>query len=222
MGSQIKFTQLYGATSDAPLSSLLELNGFTFLIVCGWTEEFEVALLAPLKQAIPQIDAVLLSHPDTAHLGALPYAIGHLGLKVPIYATQPTCRMGQMFMYDQYLSHHATSDFEHFDLDDVDTAFDYQTVHQLKFQQNMKLTGQLLSHGLIFSSPVAAHSATLRQMSYIPAVHGHSASHLLCRYIIVNYMQLQAMCHNMQVTRLLCADQAKAKDSSSHPLLLGT
>ena len=145
MGSQIKFTQLYGATCDAPLSSLLEINGFTFLIDCGWTEAFDVALLDPLKEAIPRIDAVLLSHPDTAHLGALPYAIGHLGLKVPIYATQPTCRMGQMFMYDQYLSHHANSEFEHFDLDDVDTAFDYQTVHQLKFQQNMKLTGQLPS-----------------------------------------------------------------------------
>lgn len=143
MGSQIKFTQLYGATCDAPLSSLLEINGFTFLIDCGWTEAFDVALLDPLKEAIPRIDAVLLSHPDTTHLGALPYAIGHLGLKVPIYATQPTCRMGQMFMYDQYLSHHAKSEFEHFDLDDVDTAFDYQTVHQLKFQQNMKLTGRL-------------------------------------------------------------------------------
>lgn len=142
MGSQIKFTQLYGASCDAPLSSLLEINGFTFLIDCGWTEEFDVALLNPLKEAIPRIDAVLLSHPDTAHLGALPYAIGHLGLKVPVYATQPTCRMGQMFMYDQYLSHHANSEFEHFDLDDVDTAFDYQTVQQLKFQQNMKLTGQ--------------------------------------------------------------------------------
>lgn len=143
MGSQINFTQLYGETCDAPLSSLLEINGFTFLIDCGWTEAFDVATLNPLKEAVPRIDAVLLSHPDTAHLGALPYAIGHLGLKVPIYATQPTCRMGQMFMYDQYLSHHANSEFEHFDLDDVDTAFDYQTVHQLKFQQNMKLTGQL-------------------------------------------------------------------------------
>lgn len=145
MGSQIKFTQLYGATNDSPLCSLLEINSFTFLIDCGWTEEFNVKLLDPLKEAIPRIDAVLLSHPDTAHLGALPYAIGRLGLKVPIYATQPTCRMGQMFMYDQYLSHHANSEFDLFDLDDVDTAFDYQTVHQLKFQQNLRLAGQPLA-----------------------------------------------------------------------------
>lgn len=141
MGSQINFTQLYGATYDSPLCSLLEINSFTFLIDCGWTEEFDVAVLEPLKEAIPRVDAVLLSHPDTAHLGALPYAIGRLGLKVPIYATQPTCRMGQMFMYDQYLSHHATSEFDLFDLDDVDIAFDYQTVQQLKFQQILKLTG---------------------------------------------------------------------------------
>ncbi len=50
-----------------------------------------------------------------------------------------------MFMYDQYLSHHATSEFDLFDLDDVDTAFDYQTVHQLKFHQNLRLAGQPLA-----------------------------------------------------------------------------
>lgn len=155
MGSQIKFTQLYGATYDSPLCSLLEINSFTFLIDCGWTEEFDVKLLDPLKEAIPRIDAVLLSHPDTAHLGALPYAIGRLGLKVPIYATQPTCRMGQMFMYDQYLSHHATSEFDLFDLDDVDTAFDYQTVHQLKFQQNLRLAGT--GDGLTITPFAAGH-----------------------------------------------------------------
>ncbi|KAL0041377.1 hypothetical protein WJX79_001220 [Trebouxia sp. C0005] len=155
MGSQIKFTQLYGATYDSPLCSLLEINSFTFLLDCGWTEEFDVKLLDPLKQAIPRVDAVLLSHPDTAHLGALPYAIGRLGLKVPIYATQPTCRMGQMFMYDQYLSHHAASEFDLFDLDDVDTAFDYQTVHQLKFQQNLRLAGK--GNGLIITPFAAGH-----------------------------------------------------------------
>lgn len=154
MGSQIKFTQLYGVV-DPPLCSLLEINSFTFLIDCGWTEKFDVTLLETLKEAIPRVDAVLLSHPDTAHLGALPYAIGHLGLKAPIYATQPTCRMGQMFMYDQYLSHYATSEFDVFDLDDVDTAFDYQTVHQLKFQQNLRLTGK--GEGLVITPFAAGH-----------------------------------------------------------------
>ena len=146
MGSRIALKPLYGATYDVPLCSLLEVNGFTFLLDCGWTEEFDVALLEPLKEAVPRIDAVLLSHPDTAHLGALPYAIGRLGLQAPIYATQPTFRMGQMFMYDQYLSHHTSSDFDLFDLDDVDTAFDPRTVHHLKHSQSRKLQGLIANH----------------------------------------------------------------------------
>ena len=51
---------------------------------------------------INQIDAVLLSHPDVVHLGALPYVVGKLGLKCPVYATIPVYKMGQMFMYDLY------------------------------------------------------------------------------------------------------------------------
>lgn len=51
---------------------------------------------------INQIDAVLLSHPDVLHLGALPYAVGSLGMKCPVYATVPVYKMGQMFMYDLY------------------------------------------------------------------------------------------------------------------------
>lgn len=141
MGSRIIFKSLCGATSNSALCSLLQVDGFTFLLDCGWTEEFDVALLEPLKEVIPIVDAILLSHADTAHLGALPYAIGRLGLKAPVYATQPVFRMGQMFMYDQYLSHHTHSDFSLFDLDDVDTAFDPHTVHQLKHSQSRKLEG---------------------------------------------------------------------------------
>lgn len=51
-----------------------------------------------------KIDAVLLSHPDTLHLGALPYAMKQLGLSAPVYATEPVFRLGLLTMYDQYLS----------------------------------------------------------------------------------------------------------------------
>lgn len=46
---------------------------------------------------------MLLSHPDPAHLGALPFLVGRLGLAAPIYATGPVHKMGQMFMYDAFL-----------------------------------------------------------------------------------------------------------------------
>lgn len=55
-----------------------------------------------LLRYVHQVDAVLLSHPDPIHLGALPYAVGKLGLNCTIYATIPVYKMGQMFMYDLY------------------------------------------------------------------------------------------------------------------------
>ncbi len=55
------------------------------------------------NRVIDKIDAVLLSHPDLSHLGALPYACGKLGLNCPIYATFPVYQMGLMFMYDTIL-----------------------------------------------------------------------------------------------------------------------
>lgn len=77
-----------------------------------------------------KINAVLVSHPDLEHLGALPYAVGKLvqsdfsanmshkvqGLKANIYATVPTYKMGQMFMYDSYQSRKSVEEFETFDL----------------------------------------------------------------------------------------------------------
>ena len=44
-------------------------------------------LLEPLRAVAPEVNAVLLSHMDTAHLGALPFARVELGLKCPICAT---------------------------------------------------------------------------------------------------------------------------------------
>ena len=58
--------------------------------------------ILPLFQVVGKIDAVLLSYPDCPHLGALPYAVGKLGLSCPIYATVPVYKMGQMFLYDVY------------------------------------------------------------------------------------------------------------------------
>lgn len=50
------------------------------------------------------VDAILISHSDTLHLGALPYAMKHLGLSAPVFATEPVYRLGLLTMYDHYLS----------------------------------------------------------------------------------------------------------------------
>ena len=58
----------------------------------------------PCPPPPPPPRAVLLSHSDPAHLGALPYLVGRCGLRAPVYATLPVHKMGQMHMYDQYLA----------------------------------------------------------------------------------------------------------------------
>ena len=66
-------------------------------------ERKKISLLLPYSHRhVSHIDAVLLSHPDVTHLGALPYLVGKLGLKCPVYATIPVYKNGQMFMYDVY------------------------------------------------------------------------------------------------------------------------
>lgn len=86
------------------------------------------------------VDAVLISYPDANHIGALPYLVGKLGLNCPIYSTIPTYKMGQMFMYDLFMSHYNQYDFDLFSLDDVDAAFDRIT--QLKYNQSVSLKGK--------------------------------------------------------------------------------
>lgn len=51
-----------------------------------------------------KIDAVLISHPDTMHLGALPYAYKQFGLSAPVYSTEPVYRLGLLTMYDHFLA----------------------------------------------------------------------------------------------------------------------
>lgn len=93
-------------------------------------------------RVLPHVDYVLLSHPDLPHIGALSYLVGQCGLKAPIFGTLPVLKMGQMFMYDAYLSRSTVGDFSVFNLDHVDEAFG--RIHQLKFMQRHALSGEQL------------------------------------------------------------------------------
>lgn len=86
------------------------------------------------------MDFVLISHSDLAHIGALPYARKHFGLKAPVYATIPVFTMGQMFLYDVHQAKVAVEEFKTFTLDDVDDTFKEQFV-QVKYSQHVRLTG---------------------------------------------------------------------------------
>ena len=83
------------SAGEEPLCYLLEMDGCNILLDCGWNDRLSVEMLAPLARVAPTIDAVLVSHPDTEHLGALPYAFGSLGMRCKVYATLPVHKMGR-------------------------------------------------------------------------------------------------------------------------------
>ncbi|KAH9647024.1 cleavage and polyadenylation specificity factor subunit 2 [Citrus sinensis] len=151
MGTSVQVTPLSGVFNENPLSYLVSIDGFNFLIDCGWNDHFDPSLLQPLSKVASTIDAVLLSHPDTLHLGALPYAMKQLGLSAPVFSTEPVYRLGLLTMYDQYLSRRQVSEFDLFTLDDIDSAF--QSVTRLTYSQNYHLSGE----GIVVAPHVAGH-----------------------------------------------------------------
>ncbi|CAA6669112.1 unnamed protein product [Spirodela intermedia] len=155
MGTSVQVTPLCGVYSENPLSYLVSIDGFNFLVDCGWNDLFDVNLLQPLSRVCSKVDAVLLSHPDVLHLGALAYAMKHWALSAPIYLTEPVLRLGQLTMYDHYFSRKQVSDFDVFTLDDIDSAFQNPNVTSLKYSQNFHLTGK--GEGIVITPNVAGH-----------------------------------------------------------------
>ncbi|XP_049877571.1 probable cleavage and polyadenylation specificity factor subunit 2 [Pectinophora gossypiella] len=154
MTSIIKVHCLSGVGDETPPCYVLQVDEFKILLDCGWDEKFDMDFIKELKRHVNTIDAVLISHSDPLHLGALPYAVGKLGLNCPIYATLPVYKMGQMFMYDLYQSHKNVEEFDLFTLDDVDAAFD--KIIQLKYNQSIDMKGKGL--GLRITPLPAGHS----------------------------------------------------------------
>lgn len=131
------------------------IDGCNILLDCGWDDRFDVSVLEPLAAIAPKVDAVLISHPDTAHLGALPYAFGKLGMDCKVYATLPVHKMGQMYMYDHFLTRQDQEDFQEvFSLDDVDKAF--AAFVPVKYQQISMLRGK--GEGISVMAYAAGHT----------------------------------------------------------------
>ncbi|GBC00830.1 hypothetical protein RclHR1_03990007 [Rhizophagus clarus] len=134
----IVFTAISGAKNEDPLCYLVEIDDeVRIMLDCGWDDAFNVEDLKNLRRVAKQVDALLLSHPDLQHLGAYPYAYGHFGLSCPVYATLPVLNMGRMCLYDVFQSKINESEFDTFDLNTVDTAFDQITT--LKYSQPCSL-----------------------------------------------------------------------------------
>lgn len=140
MSSIIQFQVISGSYSDDPLCYLLQIDEYKFLLDCGWNENFSLEIIEEYKKYVKTVDAVLISHPDPSHLGALPYLVTKCNLNCPIYATVPVYKMGLMFMYDVYMSKIMNEEFDLFNLDDIDFTFD--KVQQVKYSQTINLKGK--------------------------------------------------------------------------------
>ncbi|VDO72208.1 unnamed protein product [Heligmosomoides polygyrus] len=139
MSSVVKLEALSGVKDEGPLCYLLQIEETYLLLDCGWDDKFDMAYIDSIKSRASQISAVLITHPDQPHLGALPYLVKYCDLTAPIYCTVPVYKMGMMFMYDWINSLVSVENFELFTLDDVDVAFD--RIQKLKFNQTVPLRG---------------------------------------------------------------------------------
>ena len=99
---RISFRPLYGLKDSEPLCSILEIEGRTILLDCGWTDDFDVSLIEPLQDGRATAYQSSYLFADFDHIGALPYAVAHFGLDAPIYSTIPTYQMGGVLLRDAY------------------------------------------------------------------------------------------------------------------------
>lgn len=169
MTSIIKLSCLSGGQDCSPPCYLLQIDQFRCLLDCGWDEKIpqfkdkdsndikdkDIKIniddiknkdsrsnLEDIAKHFKTLDAILLSYPDPAHLGALPYLIKEFGLPCPIYATRPVTLMGQMFMTDLLLSRLNDQEFDLFSLEDIKAAFENDKIVHLDFNQTYYLEGQ--------------------------------------------------------------------------------
>ncbi|CAJ0920030.1 unnamed protein product, partial [Mesorhabditis belari] len=135
----IRLLPLSGVYDDGPYCYLLMIDECCILLDCGWDDRFNMEYIDKIMAHAPSIDAILISHSDRVHLGALPILVKK-GLKCPIYATVPVANLGKLVMYDWMNSHHNIEEFDVFNLDDIDTA--WKGVISVNYNQKIMLTGR--------------------------------------------------------------------------------
>ncbi|MEN2496707.1 MAG: cleavage and polyadenylation specificity factor subunit 2 [Marteilia pararefringens] len=136
-------------TTSPPSSST---RSTSILIDCGLNvslvndEERLKQLLTQLQTIGPSLSAILLTYPDTEHLGLLPYLATQCSIQCPIYATVPVYNMGQLFLYDFFESLNDYRKFDIFNLDDVD--FSFECIHKVKYLENVVINDMCTIYAL--------------------------------------------------------------------------
>ena len=154
MASLVKFTPINGCYQDyAPSSYLLEIDSYKILLDCGLPApdingKFNIddSYIKTLRRVVKTVDAVLISHGDLLHCGALPIIIHDLNPNASIYATVPVHHLGLMTLYDTLQAlepFSATSSWTSlFSYDEVDLAF--EKIQKLRYSQPVNLTNSVV------------------------------------------------------------------------------
>ncbi|KAJ2718845.1 hypothetical protein GGI07_005556 [Coemansia sp. Benny D115] len=149
----LQFTAISGANSEDAVCYLLEIDEAKILLDCG-SFSYTGESLDRLQRVARQVDAVLLSHADMAHVGGYPLAFRQYGMTCPAYATQAVSMMGRVCMQDVAKTMRAQEDFELFDERTVDEAFDNVTA--LQYSQPVSLSGR--HSGIVVTAYAAGHT----------------------------------------------------------------
>jgi len=97
------FTPVLGIDQHGPVCYLLEVDDIKILLDCGWDHNWNPEDIQALtRMDLSDVNAVLISHPDLLHLGALPHAFNELNLDCPVYCTTPVWKLGHLALYDAY------------------------------------------------------------------------------------------------------------------------
>ncbi len=77
---KIQITPICGGRENGPVCSLLDICGVRILLDCGYYVSSKRFDFEAFRSKIGRVDAVLLSHADINHIGALPLLFGVNGM----------------------------------------------------------------------------------------------------------------------------------------------
>jgi len=108
----LRYRGLGGAESIGASAYLLEIAGKRLLVDCGIRVGEELGKLGPDLAGIGKLDAVVLTHAHTDHVGWLPALVKQTGGDFEIFATKPTHDLIRVMLEDSLKQLRAMVDLE--------------------------------------------------------------------------------------------------------------
>jgi cleavage and polyadenylation specificity factor subunit 2 len=156
--TMLRVTPIYGSrfdakgASDTPSCTLVEYGNVSVLVNVGWDE----SCASNTFPELPSHQVLVITDSSLGAIGGLPqYRREHKG--IPIYATYPTAKMGQMTLNDYHAAISLDGGAPPFSLDDLDDAF--ASLKTLKYSQSVSI------HDPISGKP--ALSVTAHRAGYV-------------------------------------------------------